>query len=91
MEFCVQGTLVVGILETKNIVLVDSRGKSFLRSLAILKKVIIVSVKSADLGSKRTSKMEVFVVYPCRIGAYLGHLGFLQTSKMENFTKIVNY
>ena len=34
--------------------------------------------------------MEIFVAYCQHIGAYPGHIGLPQTSKMESFTKIVS-
>ena len=36
------------------------------------------------------SKMEIFVAYCHRIGAYPRRLGITQTSKMESLTKTVN-
>ena len=53
-------------------------------------KGVIASVTQADLGSNRSSKMEIFVAYHQHIRAYLGYPGLSQTSKMESFTKIVN-
>ena len=44
----------------------------------------------ADLGSERTSKMEILVAHRYHKEAYPGYLGIPQTSKMESFPKIVN-
>ena len=60
------------------------------RRIAILKKRIIISVIQADIGFKRTCNMEIFLAHLRHIGAYPGHPVFLQTSRMESFTKIVN-
>ena len=44
----------------------------------------------ADLGSERTSKMEIFVAHRYHKEAYPGYPALPQTSKVESFAKIVN-
>ena len=40
-------------------------------------KEIFVLITKADLGFKKTSKMEIFIAYHQHIGAYPGHLELL--------------